>query len=307
MPRSVFITAIFAIALTGCGGGDANRETPVAQEATGTILVYTVNYPLATFADRIGGDLVDVVFPAPADADPAFWSPDGDTIAAYQDADLILLNGAGYAKWVDRATLPASKIVDTSETFSNRLIPLAGMATHSHGPEGEHEHGGWAFTTWLDPMLAIEQARAAADALATLRPEYEGEIRARFGLLEKDLVDLDARFTAAAAGIGDAPLVFSHPVYQYLIRRYELNAAEVHWEPDEVPDIHAWDHFEELLASRPAKWMLWEGEPLAETAAGLGELGLDTVVFDPCGNLPEDGDYWTVMADNVEAFEAVAR
>ena len=37
-------------------------------------VVYTVNYPLQYFAERIAGDLVEVVLPVPADIDPAFWS-----------------------------------------------------------------------------------------------------------------------------------------------------------------------------------------------------------------------------------------
>ena len=37
--------------------------------------IYTVNYPLAYFAERIGGDLAQVTFPAPPDVDPAFWMP----------------------------------------------------------------------------------------------------------------------------------------------------------------------------------------------------------------------------------------
>jgi len=296
-----------AVSFSACGGVGPGEAVPEAEKANEVLVIYTVNYPLAYFAERIGGDLVEVVFPAPADEDPAYWSPNADTIAAYQGADLILLNGAGYAKWVDRATLPTSKIVDTSAAFADRLVPMAGTATHSHGPEGEHEHGGWAFTTWLDPTLAIQQAQAVADALTFLRPENEEEFHARFELLKGDLFNLDGRFAVAARVIGDAPLVFSHPVYQYLIRRYELDAVKVHWEPDEAPDGNAWDHLEELLESHPAKWMLWEGEPLDETVAGLDELGIDSVVFDPCGNRPEEGDYLTVMAANAEAMETIAR
>ena len=82
------------------------------------LVIYTVNYPLAYFAERIGNDLVEVHFPAPTGEDPAFWSPDGDTIAAFQEADLILLNGAGYAKWVERAALPSSKVVNISTLHS---------------------------------------------------------------------------------------------------------------------------------------------------------------------------------------------
>ena len=294
--------------LAGCGGGgEAGDKTQAVEETTEAIVIYTVNYPLAFFAERIGGDLVEVHFPAPGDEDPAFWSPDADTIAAYQAADLILLNGAGYAKWVDRAALPSSRVVNTSEAISDRLLPLEGTVTHSHGPEGEHEHGGYAFTTWLDPELAIQQAQAIEAAISVLRADDEPEIHRRMELLKENLFDIDGRLAAAAKTLGDEPLLFSHPVYQYLINRYGLNAVEVHWEPDQAPDRHAWEHLQELLQSHPAKWMLWEDQPLEETVAGLAELGVESVVFDPCGNRPEDGDYQEVMTANAVALEGLGR
>jgi len=40
------------------------------------LIIYTVNYPLAYFTERIGGEHVKVVFPVPPDMDPAFWKPD---------------------------------------------------------------------------------------------------------------------------------------------------------------------------------------------------------------------------------------
>ena len=44
--------------------------------------IYVVNYPLKSFAERIGGKHVDVVFPAPGDVDPAYWMPDKKIIVA---------------------------------------------------------------------------------------------------------------------------------------------------------------------------------------------------------------------------------
>ena len=82
----------------------------------------------------------------------------------------------------------------------------------------------------------------------------------------------------------------------------------VHFEPDEVPDEKGWLELESLLAEHPAQWMLWEGEPLAETAKKLGELGVRSVVFDPCGNVPVEGDYLDVMRGNIDRFrEALER
>ena len=173
--HAVIATAIALIAMMapGCGAGSTEEPASVPQpggEATGTLSVYVVNYPLAYFVERIGGAHVEAVFPAPPDDDPAYWQPDADTIAAYQGADLIVRNGATYAKWMERVTLPQPKIVDTSAAFGDRLIEMDSAVTHSHGPEGEHSHGEIAFTTWLDPQLAMLQAEAIAAAMSAARP-----------------------------------------------------------------------------------------------------------------------------------------
>jgi zinc transport system substrate-binding protein len=57
--------------------------------------VYTVNYPLTYFTERIGGEHARVIFPAPPDVDPAFYAPNTAIVRKYQKADLIILNGAG--------------------------------------------------------------------------------------------------------------------------------------------------------------------------------------------------------------------
>ena len=146
----------------------------VAQDTPAGLTVYVVNYPLQYFAERIAGKHATVVLPVPEDEDPAFWMPDPATITAYQQADLILLNGASYAKWVNKVSLPRSRMVNTSAGFSDRYIRLADAVTHSHGPEGAHAHHGTAFTTWLDFELAAQQAKTIAEALGRQRPTVPG-------------------------------------------------------------------------------------------------------------------------------------
>jgi zinc transport system substrate-binding protein len=293
------------IAFAGCSEGEAPGDRAEA-EGTRPLLVYVVNYPLEYFAQRIGGDLVEVVFPAPGDVDPAYWAPEPHAVAAYQGADLILCNGAGYAKWMRHASLPRRTRVDTSAAFRDRTIALEDAVAHTHGPAGAHAHEGLAFTTWLDPALAIEHARAIADAFAAARPDGEVAFRERFAALEADLQALDAELSAAAGDVGDQPLLFSHPVYQYLIRRYRLNARSVHWEPDEPPSASMWRALETLLQDHPARWMIWEGTPDEETTRRLRALGIRSAVFDPAGNVPASGDFLTVMNRNAAALRAVS-
>jgi zinc transport system substrate-binding protein len=276
--------------------------TASSAPAADKLMVYTVNYPLAYFAERIGGAYVDVNFPAPAGIDPAFWMPDTETLAAYQQADLILLNGADYAKWLNKVSLPRRKLVITSIAFSQDYITTREDVTHQHGPGGEHSHAGTAFTTWLDFSQAARQAGQVAMAMKKLRPAHAEVFAENYQRLQRDLLQLDARMHEITSGKPDLPLLASHPVYQYLARRYGLNLRAVTWEPDAYPDASSWQAFRSLQEAYPARWMLWEDEPLARTRKSLSESGVNVVVFKPSMNRPAEGDFITVMQANIKAL-----
>jgi zinc transport system substrate-binding protein len=273
--------------------------------AADKLQIYTVNYPLAYFAERISGDLAEVSFPAPPDVDPAFWMPDAETIANYQSADLILLNGADYAKWTAKVSLPRSRTVDTSRAFSDAYIQATDGVAHSHGPGGEHSHGGVAFTTWLDLRQAAQQAEAIAEALIRKRPEAEAQISRNLESLQRELLDLDARIAKATSTGPDLPLVASHPVYQYFARRYGLNLRSLMWEPEEVPSEAQWSALERMLSKHPAKWMLWEGDPAVASVERLQTVGVKSVVVSPCSNRPPAGDFLAVMHENLGSLEKI--
>jgi zinc transport system substrate-binding protein len=261
-----------------------------------------VNYPLAYFAERIGGKAVDVHFPVPADMDPAWWTPTPEEIARFQEADLILLNGATYAKWVLKASLPASRVVDTSASVADRYIQMKGVITHSHGPEGKHTHKGTAFTTWLDPNIAVVQAKAVLEALVKLVPAETKTFEDRFDGIERDLRDVADAIRMAVAQDPSRPVLFSHPVYQYLERAFSMNGRSVHWESNEEPDENMWKELDALLAEHPAKVMIWESPPLPDVVTELEHREVKSVVFDPGGNKPSTGDFLTLMKAGAEAL-----
>jgi zinc transport system substrate-binding protein len=268
--------------------------------------VYTVNYPLAWMTESLAGSLAEVHFPAPADVDPAYWAPDVDVVLQYQQADLVLLNGANYASWLAGVSLPDGSLRDTSEGYRDRLIPVDSGPVHSHGPAGEHSHGELAFTTWLDMELAQLQLQAVAVALAEVLPdESVPDLAAREKEMIRLLADLDNDLAALGAALAGAPILYSHPVYQYLDRRYRLNGKAVHWEPGEMPDEDQWRELESLLDEHPARLMLWEGEPLPAVTARLGSLGVNVAVFSPLGNRPARGDFASGMEANIRGIRAV--
>jgi len=299
----LFIAAMLVI-LAGCSDG-RNEATESASAGAGKPLVYTTNYPLQYFVDRIAAPVVEVRFLAPGDEDPAYWRPDAESVLAMQKADLLVLNGASYEGWLKNVSLSPQRMVVTTDGLGDFLIPLETETTHSHGLEGEHEHHGTAFTTWLDPTLAAAQAASIEGVLAARWPRHADRFATQLAELTRELTALDAEAQAIVAGNPGLTVIFSHPIYQYFIQRYGLSARSVHWEPDQMPDETQWRELRAILGEFRAAWMIWEAPPLPQVSGRLASMGVRSVVFDPCANTPGSGDYFSVMRENLETLRRV--
>lgn len=299
LARTSPLLALAALSLPAC---DDDRGAPPAPDRTGPPRVTAVNYPLAYFARRIGGDHVVVELPVPDGEDPAHWTPDAAAVGRMQTADLVLDNGAGYAGWMRTVSLPSARVVDTSDAIHTKLLSRDGAVTHSHGTGGEHSHGELASTTWLDPRLAAGQAGAIRDAFVALLPNRAEEFRANADELQRALEELDAACVRAVSGTTRRRALFSHPVYDYLEARYAIDGRSVAWEPDVAPTEAEWAEFDALRADFDATVMFWEREPLAATREALQRRGIDSLVLDPCGWTPASGDWFDVMDANRAAL-----
>jgi zinc transport system substrate-binding protein len=263
------------------------------------LTVYTVNYPLQYFTQRITGDHAQVVFPAPADVDPALWMPDRKTIADYKQADLIVLNGAAYAGWVSKVSLPRARQVDTSKALKGAFITAEDVVTRSKDSDGAHSHAGIAYVTWLDFYQAAQQSQAIAEALSRLQPEHKSDFEKNFEILREDLMALDLE-TQEIVAMNTRQLLFaSQPVYHYMARRYELKIEDLAWDLDVMPSDQQWQQLRLAQEDFPAEWMLWEKQPLPEIEEKLDTMGIGIVVFDPCANRPASGDFLKVMRQNI--------
>lgn len=274
---------------------------------SGKLRIVAANYPLAYFAEHLAGTRASVVLPIPAGEDPAYWRPDAKAIGQMQKADLILLNGATHEKWLPQVSLPRLKTVDTSAGFRDAHVRIENAIVHSHGPGGMHSHEGIAVTTWLDFDLAGKQAQAVAEALVRKRPEWKSLVLENLQALRSDLAALDGGMQAIVKAKPDLPLLASHPVYQYLARRYGLNLKSLHWEASEMPPPEEWVGLPKTLSAHPARWMLWESPPTPEIMVRLKGLGVGSVVFEPCANRPASGDFLAVMRQNLENLRAAYR
>ncbi|MCC1492486.1 metal ABC transporter substrate-binding protein [Cognatishimia sp. F0-27] len=262
--------------------------------------VIAVNHPLQVMAERLLGDGANVDFPVPDGVDPSFWRPSIADISAIQAADLILLNGAGFASWTTQVSLPRSKLVNTTRGIEDTLIATETI-THSHGDGGTHSHDGTASFTWLDPRLAQAQAQAVAAALKARGLGDASEIDARLAALSDDLAALDGLARDTLSGLSDTVFITTHPRYQYLARAYGLTIFSLEWDAGAAPDAAQLADLQALVDQSGARVLIWEAAPPDEARADVAKLGLQDVVFPPLAQ--PDGDL-----PFLQAFEAaVAR
>ena len=284
--------------------GTISCQTKQEKQSEDTVVskprIASVNYPIHYFSQRIGDYSIIASFPIPKDEDPAFFNPGSEEIAVFQSADIIFLNGAGYAGWVDKVSLPERKFVNTSESFEDRYIVADGTVSHTHGPEGEHEHEAYAFTTWLDMKNAKEQAANVYATLRALTPANESSLNANYHSLVQQLDSFHADLKKILDPFIGATVFGSHPVYQYLGAGYGLNIKNEHWEPNQDINEDDWSSFMGKLDPRDLKLMLWEDDPSEATASKLESAGFQVVVFRPCGNVPEVGNFVEAMNENIE-------
>jgi zinc transport system substrate-binding protein len=241
--------------------------------------VVAVNQALHEFAERLLEGEAEVVFPVPEGVDPSFWRPSIADISMIQSADLILLNGAGFATWIDRVSLPRARVVNTSSAIEDRFIVTESI-THSHGDGGEHSHEGIASYTWLDPMLAIAQAEAIAAAVISRGLATEGDVEARLAELRSELTELDAKAQDALSGLEDVTMIATHPRYQYFARRYSLSITSLEWDAGAMPNDDQLADLERLSTELDARILIWEAQPPREAIELAEALGLQSVVFE---------------------------
>jgi zinc transport system substrate-binding protein len=287
---------VFAL-LVGCGDQSSGSSPASGAEP----YIIAVNNPLLYFSQRLIGDDIEIRLPVPNDIDPATWQPAVDDVLLLQGAELLLLNGAGYSSWLNKVSVSPRKLVFTAGE-KEQWIELSEQVTHSHGPGAEHAHGGYAFTTWMDMSLARTQAEAVAAALQKRWPEFADRIAANMLRLKEDLDELDLGYRWQARRLANRQLIYSHPVYQYFERRYQLPGESLHWEPDEMPPDVQWDELEAMISTRPL--FIWEAEPAAEIAHKMALMGLPYVVVDPAANISSK-DWLSVQRQNLVRLSSV--
>ena len=299
---ATLVMALMLMTIACCG----RTESRVPSSTLNSVL--TTFYPTEYFASRISGGLVPVECPLPEGQDPASWEPDAAPLERFQNAGLVILNGASFEQWTRLASLPFSRTCDSAAGFAADFISFESVK-HRHGSEGEHSHEGTDGHTWLDPVNGRLQADAILLAMSRRWPEHEKAFRDNAERLFADLAKLDDRLKAISQA-GPLRVVASHPAYNYIGRRYGWELRNI----DLPPDGPFSDGTRETLSSREAVGtvLLFESDPSAAVVAALKDARIVHTTFSPCESLDAASrtagmSYLTVMNDNIDRLAAALR
>ncbi|WP_417386976.1 metal ABC transporter substrate-binding protein [Gimesia sp.] len=288
--KIVLLTLVF---FSGCQ--PAANEAKQQETNQGPRLVVVVNYPLQFIVDSLSGPEFQILNPVPPDENPETWLPGDATIQTIQQADLIVTNGADFADWVKKLSLPRSKVLRTSLALKDALITVPDFEVHSHGSGGAHSHAGTVAFFWLDPRLMARQAEAIAERLIQLDPESEKTIRANLEKLNASLKPLNQQLDQIQAEYPGLNWYSRRPVYQYLAKRCDWTMHHLHWKSISKPNQEDWKQLQSLQEQQKLSLMLCESEPDEEVITRLKDQGISVFALNPLTVAPANGDYVSNM------------
>lgn len=159
--RTAVVPLVLVLLLPACSGEDGSATGAAVASGnpdTCTGDVVDVVVPVGQWGDvvrQVGGDCANVTtIVVSGSDDPHGAEPGSADLEAFSDADLVVLNGAGYDDWAQDA-------VDAQD----RPPPVLRVSELEGLPEDEDEH------LWSAPAAVHAFAPALADELAAISPD----------------------------------------------------------------------------------------------------------------------------------------
>lgn len=194
------------------------------------ITVVASFYPLYEFASKIIGDRGEVSTLIPAGVEPHDWEPTAEDISRGRAADVLIINGAGFERWVN--DLEARFVVNTSEgiEFNHEEGENEAGAADEHGHEGENTGEGGNRVNphiWLDPTFAKHQANKIRDAMTRSDPANADYYNQNADRLIAELDSLDASIRTELGSCDKLDFIAFHDAFVHFSERYGLRQHSI--------------------------------------------------------------------------------
>src|SRR5882762_1749708 len=289
---------------------------PPPARAASKIQIMTATTDLASLAQEVGGDKINVESIARGYQDPHFVDAKPSFLLKLRHADLLIVVGLELEiGWlpplISQSTNPKIQVgapgyFDASR-FAKILEIPTGQVTRAEGDV--HPLGNPHY--WLDPENGLRIAKGIADKLAEMRPEDAAYFAQRYADFEQRLKQADERWLAEMKPYAGRKIVTYHRSWPNFTEHFHLNVAG-YVEPR--PCISASpQHTVELLQQRKrdsVKVIVVEPYFDLKTPNAVGrETGAQVLVLPPSvGGEKEITDYFKLFDYDIsklkQAFDA---
>ena len=318
---------LFTTVFVGCGT-EASDE-PVDPNK---LQVMASFYTMHDFAQKIGGEHVQVTCMVPSGTEPHDWEPSTKDITRMEQADVFIYNGAGMEHWVSDvlAGLSNKKLISVEASQGVSLLRSAEEEeshdheavhadedeedSHEHAHDHAHDHGEYDPHVWLDPMNAKQEMQNICEAFSEADPEHRADYQANYEKWAKQLDELDKTYQTTLENLSERNIVVAHEAYGYLCRRYNLTQVSIEgMSPDSEPDPGRMADIIDFVRANNVRAIFFEelsGSRTAETVAA--ETGVKLLTLSPLEGLSDrqeetGGDYFSVMEENLQQLTEALR
>lgn len=320
----ILLVLILTLFTAACG----NDET-ITQKSEDKVEVYTTVYPLQYFAERIGGDAVEVSSIYPAGANEHTFEPTQKDMIALADADLFFYIGLGLEGFVENAkkTLDGEnvKMISTINNLSDDQLMTGDhdheeITTEGHeeeaseeeaGHEG-HDHGKTDSHVWISPVISQSLALSIKDSLIEAAPDQQKTFESNFETLIKELQQLDADFEEMASEATNKTFFVSHAAFGYISNTYGLEQIAISGlNSQDEPSQKELTKIIGLAKEKDIQYILFEQNVSSKlTKVIQQEVGAESLVLHNLGVLSQDDidkneTYFTLMKKNLETLKTV--
>jgi zinc transport system substrate-binding protein len=221
--------------------------TPKKNPEDNKIKIVASFYPLAFFANQIGGEKVVVNQLIPDNMEVHNWQPSFSDILTLEDADILLYNGASLDHWFEEDILniinPAEKLIvettDGLQLLENKIENDAIESDHSE-PYDPH--------TWISPFLAKQQAEKIYDALIQKDPNNTEYYMINWLELKIRLEELDSNYFNSLLTKKKNEIFVAHSAFGYLANRYGfIQFGVIGISADEQPSASTYANLVEMM------------------------------------------------------------
>lgn len=218
------LSLLFILLLAACG----NKENI---EKSDQISIYTTVYPLQYFAERIGGDAVNVQSIYPPGADEHSFDPTQKEMIKLADADLFFYIGLGLEGFVENAEKTMKnehvKMIATADAITEDMLEEDHDHEEDEDHDHEHDHGEFDPHVWISPVLSDALAFSVKEALIEAAPDKKEQFEENFEALRDDLIKLDRQFIDMASEAPTKTFYVSHAAFGYLADTYGLEQVAI--------------------------------------------------------------------------------